>query len=170
MMTWTKLKIAAAIVAAVSVVSVTGVVSVKNAMAQAPQPSAQTLAEDKPAQPDEQKDENGPSMKTAPAVVVKSIPQAGALNVDPATTEIRVTYSKDMQDKSWSWSTWGEENYPKTTGKPHYMPDKRTCVMPVKLEPGKFYAIWLNSQNFGNFRDADGRSAVPYLLVFQTKK
>ena len=45
---------------------------------------------------------------------------------------------------------------------------KRTCVLPVKLEPGKTYAIWLNSQKFGNFKDTDGRSAVPYLLVFRT--
>jgi hypothetical protein len=93
-------------------------------------------------------------MTNAPPVVVKSVPQAGALNVDPATTEIRVTYSKNMRDGSWSWSTWGEENMPKMTGKPHYMDDKRTCVAPVKLEPNKFYAIWLNSENFGNFKDA----------------
>ena len=163
MMTWTKLKAAAAILAAVSIVSVTGIVSIKNALAQPPQAPVA-------AQPDQQKDDNAPSLKTAPAVVVKSVPQAGALNVDPATTEIRVTYSKDMQNNSWSWSTWGEENYPKTTGKPHYMPDKRTCVLPVKLEPGRFYAIWLNSENFGNFKDTGGRSAVPYLLVFETKK
>jgi RNA polymerase sigma-70 factor (ECF subfamily) len=30
--------------------------------------------------------------------------------------------------------------------------------------------MWVNSQQFVNFKDADGRSAVPYLLVFQTKK
>ena len=52
----------------------------------------------------------------------------------------------------------------------HYEKDKRTCAFQVKLEPGKTYAIWLNSEKFGNFKDADGRSAVPYLLVFQTKK
>jgi RNA polymerase sigma-70 factor (ECF subfamily) len=43
-------------------------------------------------------------------------------------------------------------------------------VLPVKLEPGKTYAVWVNSEKFGNFKDADGRSAVPYLLVFKTKK
>jgi RNA polymerase sigma-70 factor (ECF subfamily) len=41
--------------------------------------------------------------------------------------------------------------------------------LPVKLEPGKTYVIWLNSQKFGNFKDTDGKSAVPYLLVFETK-
>jgi RNA polymerase sigma-70 factor (ECF subfamily) len=39
----------------------------------------------------------------------------------------------------------------------------------VKLEPGKTYVSWLNSQKFGNFKDADGQSAVPYLLVFETR-
>ena len=78
--------------------------------------------------------------------------------------------SKAMQDGSWSWSTWGEENFPKTTGKPRYLTDKRTCVLPVELQPGRTYAIWLNSNNFGNFKDAEGRQAVPYLLIFETKK
>jgi hypothetical protein len=27
----------------------------------------------------------------------------------------------------------------------------------------------LNSQKFGNFKDAEGNTAVPYLLVFQTR-
>lgn len=39
----------------------------------------------------------------------------------------------------------------------------------MKLEPGRAYGFWLNSQNFGNFKDKDGRSAVPYLFVFETK-
>ena len=42
--------------------------------------------------------------------------------------------------------------------------------LPVALEPGKTYAIWINSEKFNNFKDTDGRSAVPYLLVFRTKK
>ena len=37
-------------------------------------------------------------------------------------------------------------------------------------EPGKTYAIWVNSEKFNNFKDTGGRSAVPYLLVFKTKK
>ena len=121
--------------------------------------------EKKPAAGDEKV-----SLATAPPVVVKTVPQSGAADVDASAKEIRVTYSKAMTDGSWSWSTWGEENFPKTTGKPRYLDDRRTCVLPVQLEPGRTYAIWLNSNNFGNFKDADGRQAVPYLLVFQTKK
>jgi hypothetical protein len=109
------------------------------------------------------------SLAAAPPVVVKTVPQAGTDNVDSSITEIKVTYSKDMADGSWSWSTWGEDTFPETSGKPHYLDDKRTCVLTVKLKPGKTYAIWLNSNNFGNFKDADGKPAVPYLLVFKTK-
>lgn len=108
------------------------------------------------------------SLETTPPVVVKTVPVAGATEVDPALAEIKVTYSKTMQDGRWSWSTWGKENYPETTGKPHYLGDARTCVLPVKLQPNKFYAIWLNSDKFKNFTDSGGRSAVPYLLAFFT--
>lgn len=108
------------------------------------------------------------SLETAPPVVVKTVPTAGATDVDPALAEIRVTYSKAMQDGSWSWSTWGEENYPETTAAPKYLADGRTCILPVKLQPDRFYAIWLNSEKFKNFRDANGRAAVPYLLSFHT--
>jgi RNA polymerase sigma-70 factor (ECF subfamily) len=110
------------------------------------------------------------TLESVPPVVVKTVPAAGADDVDPKLTEIKVTFSKDMQDGSWSWSTLSKESFPKVDGKPKYLTDKRTCVLPVKLEPGQTYAIWVNSEKFGNFKDTDGRSAVPYLLVFKTKK
>jgi archaellin len=110
------------------------------------------------------------TLSSVPAVVVTATPEAGSTGVDPSITEIKVTFSKDMADKSWSWSTASKESFPDVAGKPHYLDDHRTCVLPVKLQPGKTYAIWLNSQKFGNFKDASGQSAVPYLLVFETKK
>ena len=73
------------------------------------------------------------TVKTAPPVVVSTTPQAGAVDVDSVTREIKVTFSKPMTDKSWSWSNWGEDK-------------------------------------FTNFKDSDGRPAVPYLLVFETKR
>jgi Big-like domain-containing protein len=112
------------------------------------------------------------TIETAPPVVVKTIPEAGAKDVDPGLTEIKVTFSKNMQDHSWSWSTAWENSTPESPkgSMPKYLDDQRTCVLPVKLEPGKVYGFWLNSQKFRNFKDADGRSAVPYLLIFRTKK
>ena len=109
------------------------------------------------------------SLETSLPVVVKTVPEAGAGDVDPKLSEIKVTFSKDMRDASWSWVMHSKESFPKMDGKPKCLADKRTCVVPVKLEPGKTYAIWINSAKFGNFKDTAGRSAVPYLLVFKTK-
>jgi hypothetical protein len=110
------------------------------------------------------------TLKSVPPVVVKTVPEAGTSEVDPKLTEIKVTFSKDMQDGSWSWATLSKESFPNVDGKPRYLADKRTCVLRVKLEPEKTYAVWVNTQKFGNFKDTEGRSAVPYLLVFRTKK
>lgn len=110
------------------------------------------------------------TLESVPPVVVKSTPQAGSDDVDPQLTEIRATFSKRMTDQSWSWSTYTKDSFPKVDGKPRYLEDGRTCVLPVKLEPGRTYAIWLNSDRFKSFKDADGSPAIPYLLVFRTRK
>lgn len=110
------------------------------------------------------------SIKETPPVVVKTVPQAGDAAVDAATIkEIRVTFSKDMADKAWSWTQTSKETFPQTTGKPSYDADKRTCTLPVKLEPGRTYVIYLNPPKFQGFRDTDGNPAVFYPLVFETK-
>src|SRR5262249_23302336 len=88
------------------------------------------------------------ALESVPPVVVKTVPEAGTGNVDPKLAEIQVTFSKEMQDGTWSWSTLSQESFPKVEGKPKYLADKRTCVLPVKLEPGKTYAIWVNSDGF----------------------
>jgi RNA polymerase sigma-70 factor (ECF subfamily) len=111
-----------------------------------------------------------PTLESVPPVVIKTVPEAGVKDVDPKLSEIKVSFSKEMTDGSWSWSTLSKPSFPQVDGKPKYLSDKRTCILPVKLQPGKTYALWINSQNFGNFKDIDGRSAVPYLLVFATKK
>jgi hypothetical protein len=114
---------------------------------------------------------NGPpgTVASAPPVVVKTIPEAGSEGVDPATSEIRVTFSKLMTGGGWSWNKVTDATFPKLTGEPRYEKDRRTCVLPVKLEPGQTYGVWVNSPAAQNFRDAGGRSAVPYLLVFSTR-
>ena len=103
-----------------------------------------------------------------PPVVVSTVPQSGDTKVDCGLSEIRVTFSKDMRDKNWSWTTMSEGTFPELIGKPRYESDKRTCVIKVKLEPGKTYGTWLNSQRFGTFKHTNGTPAVPYQLVFET--
>jgi hypothetical protein len=111
------------------------------------------------------------SVKTMPPSVVKTVPQAGEAAVDPSLKEIRVTFSKDMlTERSWSVSQISDETFPKM-GEIHWDPkDKRTIVVPVELQAGKTYVLWLNSSKFHSFVDAEKNPAVPYLLVFQTQK
>ena len=102
---------------------------------------------------------------------VKTVPQAGDTAVDPALKEISVTFSKNMiTDRMWSFCQISKETFPETAGQIHYLADKRTCVLPVKLEPGKTYVLWINRAQFNSFRDTDNQPSVPYLLVFQTRK
>jgi serine/threonine protein kinase len=114
------------------------------------------------------------SAPPVPPVVIGTVPESGAAGVDPALTELQVTFSKPMQDDSWSWCRWAdgnEENFPHITGSAHYLADGRTCMLPVKLEPGRTYALWLNRPDSArSFRGADGQPAVPYLLIFETRK
>ena len=40
---------------------------------------------------------------TAPRVV-QSVPETDSTNIDPATTELRVTFDEPMAAESWSWA------------------------------------------------------------------
>jgi hypothetical protein len=105
-----------------------------------------------------------------PPVILRTFPVAGARDVEPGDVEVRATFNKAMTDGSWSWSEAWAGSTPSTIGQPRFEDDHRTCVFTVKLEPGRTYAWWLNSDQFRNFKDKSGRASVPYLLMFQTKQ
>ena len=111
------------------------------------------------------------AVQTMPPSVVKTVPQCGDTAVDPALKEIHVTFSKEMQTKGmWAICQISKETFPEGDGKIHYLDDNRTCVFPVKLQPGKTYVLWFNRAQFNSFRDTENNPAIPYLLVFQTRK
>jgi RNA polymerase sigma-70 factor (ECF subfamily) len=111
-----------------------------------------------------------PSAAGFPPVVVRTFPAAGDQDVDPSLGEVRVTFSKDMLTREmWSWVRASPAPFPKIAGEIHYLKDQRTCVLPVSLEPGKTYGMWINSQEHTSFRDVYQKPAVPYLLVFKTR-
>lgn len=109
-----------------------------------------------------------PNLEQLPPVVVETHPLSGATNVPPGRTELRVRFSKPMAAQSWSWVHAWENSVPPMLGQPRFE-DPSTCVLPVQLEPGRTYAVWINSENFQNFRGHRGLPAVPYLLIFQTR-
>jgi hypothetical protein len=105
-----------------------------------------------------------------PPSVIKTVPQSGDINVDPKLNELSIVFSKDMFDQAWSLVSVSEESFPKLLGSPQYNKDKRTCVVKMALEPDRTYAIWVNSESHGNFKDSNQIPAVPYLVVFRTAK
>ena len=111
------------------------------------------------------------SVAVLPPVVVETRPRAGQTDVDPLLTEISVTFSKNMiTEKMWSWVIHTPESFPAIAGEVRYI-NARTNVLPVRLQPGKTYAICINSPNgkHNAFRDTDNIPALPYLLVFRTR-
>jgi len=118
-------------------------------------------------------DEKEITVETMPPSVVKTVPQAGGTAVDPSLKEIKVTFSKDMMtDRMWAFCQISKDSFPKRPEgqEIRYLPDKRTCVMPVELKADKTYVIWINRGRFNSFRDTKNNPAVPYLLVFRTAK
>ncbi len=104
---------------------------------------------------------------TGPAPEIASVsPAIGEQEVDPATTEIRVTFDQDMRMSGYSW-TGGGEMFPKTTGKPEWV-DNRTCVLHVALEAAKIYRVGINSKSHQNFRSQNGIPARPRAIYFAT--
>jgi len=113
---------------------------------------------------------SGLSVETAPPVVVETTPRAGAVDVNPSLAEVRVTFSKDMMtDNMWSVVKISDDTFPKLAGEVRYQ-DARSFVIPVALEPGRTYALWLNYKQNDAFRDVNGSASIPYFLVFQTQE
>jgi hypothetical protein len=99
--------------------------------------------------------------------VVTISPANGAKDVDPATTEIRVTFNVPMGG-GFSW-TGGGPNYPKTTGSPSWSEDRKTCILPVELQPGWSYQLGLNSPSHNNFQSESGIPLEPVRYRFTTR-
>jgi hypothetical protein len=103
-------------------------------------------------------------------VVVETSPVSGGHLVVPGLVELRVRFSKEMKDRSWSWSEAWPGSTPEMLEEPQFDETRRVCSVKVQLEPDRTYAFWLNSENHQNFQDTNGRPAVPYLLIFETRE
>ena len=109
-----------------------------------------------------------PAFAQGPSVV-STVPANGATDVDPALGELSVTFSSEMEDGSWSWCMSDQGVFPSLAGDPSYTPDMRTNVLPVELQPGTTYVMWIKCDNFMNFRDTQGNPATPMRYSFTTR-
>ena len=109
-----------------------------------------------------------PAAQVSAPLVVSTTPRAYDDSVSPDLQEITVTFDQPMMNLSWSW-VGGPDTFPETTGQPRYNKSRTTCSLPVKLEPGKFYWVGINSPRHKYFQTASGTPAQPYVILFATK-
>ena len=99
--------------------------------------------------------------------IVDTVPSVGQTDVKISLNELRVTFDRDMST-GMSW-TGGPPLFPPTdkTKQARWI-DSRTCVLPVKLDRGKYYRLGINSTSYQNFQSKNGTPARPSTIYFAT--
>jgi RNA polymerase sigma-70 factor (ECF subfamily) len=110
----------------------------------------------------------GTMVPGSPPRVVRLEPGDGATGVDPATTQLRVTFDRAMAE-GWSWVIEQGATFPESTGDASMSADLRQAMLPVKLRPGTTYVVWLNSQQHRDFADRAGVPLAPTRWSFTTR-
>ncbi len=119
--------------------------------------------------------ENGDAAKTGKnqrpktnwPTIVETSPKIGATDVDPATTEISVTFDRDMGG-GMSWTGGGPDFPTSPEGSMATWKDKRTCVLPVQLKRAAYYRVGINSTSYQNFQSEQGVPAETAAIYFTT--
>jgi hypothetical protein len=104
-------------------------------------------------------------------IVIETTPRDGDDAVDANLTAITATFSEAMDLAGWSWVTEVGRSAPSITGLPFYL-DETTTVLPVRLEPGRTYGIWINSPDdtaLRNFANLGGVPARAHRIRFSTR-
>ena len=101
----------------------------------------------------------------APPKVVSMKPRDGGV-LDPAATELVVTFDRDMFRGGYSVCGGGPD-FPKIEGRPKWRGD-RTLVIPVTLEPDHEYELSLNCSSGRNIKSKDGVRLTPTRWRFTT--
>jgi beta-lactamase regulating signal transducer with metallopeptidase domain len=100
--------------------------------------------------------------------ILKTSPEIGAKDVDPAVKEITITFDRDMAG-GFSWTGGPPDFPPGRDGQKPTWKDKRTCSLPVTLQAAKYYRVGINSTSFQNFKSAQGVPVKPSAIYFTTK-
>src|SRR5258706_10464540 len=101
--------------------------------------------------------------------VLKTVPENGAQDVDPATAELRVVFDQPMRPGGRSVVNSSRGVFPELVGQPRWEDGNKVFVWKIKLEPNTNYWLSINGTRFTNFRSATGEPAVPYPIAFSTR-
>ena len=71
-------------------------------------------------------------------------------------------------DGGMSWTGGGPDMPKSPEGERAYWRDKRTCVLPVKLQSGHHYRVGINSMSYQNFRGTNGLPTAISAIYFTT--
>lgn len=108
-----------------------------------------------------------PSPGGAPRVLALDPPN-GAVDVDPGTRTLRVSFDRPMAE-GWSWVMEEASSFPAMTAPATLSPDGREALLPVELVAGHTYVVWLNSPEYHDFADRRGVSLPPLRWTFSTR-
>ena len=108
--------------------------------------------------------------------VVDTIPALYSEDVDPNIGAIIIIFSEPMKTTDWFYSSFSPVPMPKSAGQPSFDNAGLKWTLPVKLEPGKIYAIAVNYGNAekdvknpqAGFRSALRLRCEKFVLVFAT--
>jgi hypothetical protein len=98
--------------------------------------------------------------------VLEIAPDMGDADVDPALSQLRIVFDRDMSSRGHSICGGGP--YFPVFGGEFRWENPRTFVMDMKLEPGHDYSFSVNCTTGRNFRSAEGTPAEPYPVMFRT--
>lgn len=101
--------------------------------------------------------------------IVSMSPENGAANVPAGLKSISVTFDRPMSGGYSMVQIGGPERYPKVMGAAGYDAGKQVFSMQVELLPGRDYLLGVNSEDYNNFRSAEGIPLFPMKYTFKTK-
>lgn len=111
-----------------------------------------------------------------PPSIISTEPFIFTDDVNSALDKITIKFSEPMEKSSWFYSSFAPGILPRVVGEPVFDSSAQQWILPVKLEPGRVYAIGFNCgdtvkdvKNFkAGFRGISGRICKPFVLVFST--
>lgn len=102
-------------------------------------------------------------------VVVKTVPELGATEVDPTLDSISVTFDRGMDTGRKGGSGWKETLPPTDDLRKSEWIDDRTYTIPVSLSEGSYYQIYLKNDDHVGFYGVSGSIAQHAVIAFTTK-